>query len=283
MARSLVSPTGKAIKLAALHPNAGLTANYQKRIDRLVDEMHASVAYWLTAAYKANTPEISQLAQDGSPAAALNEIMRKLALRWNRKFRQASTELGLYFGQQVKDRTDAQLKAILKRGGFAIKFDSTRAANDVVQATIAENVSLIRSIGSEYLSDVQQMVNRSVSTGRDIGGLTEELEKRYGITRRRAKIIAHTSNNQASSALSRVRYAELGLQTAIWRHAGGGREPRPSHVAQDGGEFNMAEGWYDPHEGRHIWPGTLISCRCVAIAIIPALRDEQIKRLNATE
>jgi uncharacterized protein with gpF-like domain len=268
----LVSPTGKPVKLAALHPNAALGVEYQKRLDRLIDTMHASVRYWLMAAYKANEPEISQLAQDKSPAAALNEAMRKLALRWNREFKQASTELGLYLGQQVRHRTDAQLKAILKRGGFSVDFKWTDAANDAYQAVVAENVGLIRSIAQEHLAQVQGLVMRSVQKGRDVGGLAKELEARYEITKRRAKLIAHDQNAKASAVIGRVRMNECGITTALWVHSGAGREPRPKHVAANGQEYDINVGLPIGDKGENVLPGEAISCRCVARAVIPALR-----------
>ena len=269
----LVSPNKKPIKLAALHANAALTAEYQKKLDRLISEMHASVSYWLTAAYRANTPEIAQLAQDASPASALNETMRRLALRWNRKFKQASTELGLYFGQAVKDRTDAQLKAILKRGGFTVNFKMTPAANDAYQAIVAENVGLIRSIASEYLTQVQGMVMRSVQTGRDVGGLAKDLEARYGITKRRAQFISLDQNNKATTVIREVREREIGLEEGIWSHSGAGREPRPTHLAMNGKRFKIAEGMYDSAVGRNVKAGCEPRCRCTYRAVIPALDD----------
>lgn len=281
MARSLVSPTGKPVKLGALHPNAALGVEYRAKLDRLIDEMHASVSYWLMAAYKGNEPEISQLAQDKSPAAALNEVMRKLALRWNRKFKQASTELALFFGQKVKDRTDAQMKAILKRGGFTVEFKMTDAANDAYQAVIAENVGLIRNIAQEHLTQVQGMVMRSVQKGRDVGGLAMELEARYGITKRRAATIARDQNAKASAVIGRVRMNEVGITTALWIHSGAGKHPRPKHLAASGTEYDINKGLPVGDNGEFQLPGEAINCRCVPRAIIPALRDEMLKRALA--
>ncbi|MCI0152188.1 hypothetical protein KNO81_40995 [Paraburkholderia sediminicola] len=70
----------------------------------------------------------------------------------------------------------------------------TRDANDALQATIGENAGLIRSIATERPADVQGAVTRSVQTGQDHGGLTQELQERYGVTRRRAAFVSSGVN-----------------------------------------------------------------------------------------
>src|SRR4051794_19915397 len=83
----LVSPTGKDIPVPPTHANRGVEAAYRRRLQRMVDEMQASIVYWLKAAYRANTPE---LAMDDSPAAQLNRAMNRLGRQWQRKFNRAS-------------------------------------------------------------------------------------------------------------------------------------------------------------------------------------------------
>jgi SPP1 gp7 family putative phage head morphogenesis protein len=258
-------PSGKAVALKPVHPNVGLTVGYRQRLDKLIERMQRSICYWLTAQYRANPPK---LAQDASPAADLIREMRSLGTRWMKRFEEGAQRLGEYFATSVQKRSDAVLKKILKDSGFAIKFKMTRTMNDVMQATIGAQVGLIRSIASEHLSDVQQLVMRSVQEGRDLGALTQALETRYGITRRRASLIARDQNNKATASMTRVRYQELGITQAIWMHSGGGKEPRPTHVKNSGNLYDVAEGWLDPAVNERVWPGTLINCRCVSRPVV---------------
>lgn len=230
--------------------------------------MHASVLYWLTAGYRANEPEI---AQDESPAAAMRRRMRRLARRWLKNFDEAADDLARYFATSVAERSDATLKSILKKGGFTVEFKMTAAQNDVLQATIGQQVGLIKSIPERYLSNVEGLVMRSVQTGRDLGQLTKDLQEQHGVTRRRAAFIARDQNNKATAALTRARQVELGITEAVWVHSGGGKEPRASH-AKAGREqvrYDIRQGWFDPQEGRHVLPGELINCRCVSRAVVP--------------
>src|SRR6185312_17157869 len=133
-------------------PNAGIEAAYRKKLDALIAEMHRSLMYWLKAGYRANEPEIAQDAPPGpdaggyepqprrqSPATAMRDRMRRLTRQWQTRFDKAAPELAKYFATAAADRSDATLRSILKKAGFAVQFQMTRAANDVLQATIAEN------------------------------------------------------------------------------------------------------------------------------------------------
>ena len=264
--------------LRAIFPNAGLEALYKKRLTALIDEMGRSVSYFMLAQYRKDPPELlgldpddGPLAADASPTAELQRQMKDLGDRWRGRFDDAAKELAAYFSKAAADRSDIQLRAILRKAGFSVKFRMTRAMNDVVQAAVQENVELIRNIPEKYLLDVQGAVMRSAQTGRDAGQLAKDLQEKLGITKRRASFIARDQSNKATASVANVRYRELGIEFAEWRHSGGGREPRPSHVkaGKDHVRYKVSEGWLDPHLNKRIWPGTEPNCRCVARALIP--------------
>lgn len=231
--------------------------------------MARSASYWLSAAYRANPPE---LAQDESPALSLAARVRALRRRWSARFDRLARLLARHFALDVARRSDVALRRMLERGGFAVEFKMTRAMNDVLQATVKENVSLIKSIPERYFAQVEGAVMRSVAAGRDLHSLSEALQKQHGVTKRRAHLISRDQNNKATADLARARYVELGIENARWLHSAGGKEPRPTHVraSRDRVVFNIREGWYDPHEKKHILPGQLINCRCT---MVPVLED----------
>lgn len=244
-----------------VRPSAAIRTCYQLRLERAVDEMNRSINYWLAAEYRKAMP----LATDASPAMALRAAMRKLAGRWLRKFDRLAPALSGWFAQAVEDRSDAQLKAIFRRYNFTVRFKPTRAMNEAYQAVVGENVSLIKSIAQKHLTNVEGIVMRSVQTGRDLGTLTAELEKNYGVTRRRAALIARTQNNMATAVMARTRMLESGITECYWLHSAGGRVPRPEHVAFSGKKYSVKDG--APVEGG--WPGVAINCRCVSRPVIP--------------
>jgi hypothetical protein len=210
--------------LPPIRPNAGLKADFKKRLLKLVRTMHKSTVYWISAAYKANEPVIIELGKDarrildcptglGSPlismdalpANALSKTTRELKRRWKKKFNEGADELARYFAQAVSARTDEQLSKILKDVGFSVEFAMTKAQRDVMKATVHESVSLIKSIPDQYFKNVEGAVMRSVAAGRDLSTLTKNLQDNYGVERRRAELIATQQNNNATAMLNKGR------------------------------------------------------------------------------
>lgn len=291
--------TNKPRVLRPVHPCHSTQLEYRQKLECLIDKMNQSVLYWLKAAFKANEPEVTALAQDSVwqevipgdssdpdpskwtparfewiiakdalPATALRKAIRKLSRRWQRDFNEASWDLARWFSLRAHKRSTKQLHSILKKGGWTVEMQMSPAQRDILHATINENVSLIKSIPAQYFTQIEGMVMRSVQTGRDLHQLTGDLQKQYRVTRRRAELIARDQNNKASASMTRAKQIELGITEAVWVHSGGGKHPRPTHVKNNGQKFDVREGWYDPAVRKKIWPGTEINCRCISRSVI---------------
>lgn len=254
--------------LRAIRPSAALGARYEARLDAAIAQMHRSLLYWLRARYRASG---AATAADASPTAELRRAMRKLARRWQAQFDTLAPKLAIWFATAANERVTADLGRMLRDAGFSVRMQMTRAQNVAYQAVIGENVALIKSVAGEHLAKVEAAVMRSVQTGRDLGTLTKALEENYGVTRRRAALIAKTQNNMATATLARTRQLELGITKARWLHSAGGRVPRPEHVEFSGKTYDVARGAF--LEGVWTWPGREINCRCVSIPIIPGFDD----------
>lgn len=266
--KTLTAPTRRPITLPPIRANAGLTEAYQARLDAMIAAMNRDTQREVRRTWRGNPPE---MAADISPAAALRATMARLATKWERRFSVFADLWSRKFSRKAFAGADRALAVALKKAGFTVKFQMTKAANDTLQATIGEQVGLIKSIPAEYLTDVQGSVMRSVQAGRDLGTLTAEIQQKYGIADRRAATIARDQNNKATATITRVRQQELGITEAVWLHSAGGKVPRPTHVANSGKRYVIAEGWLDPAINKRIWPGTEVNCRCVSKAVIPGL------------
>lgn len=255
--------------LRPIWPSLGLAAAYRRKIDALIDDMHASVMYWVASSYRNNEP--ATIATDEAPVAELQKTMNRLARQWRKKFTETAARLAKHFAEDVTDRSDATLKKALKDGGFAVEFTMSAPMRDALNATIRANVQLIKSIPAKYLDEVQGAVMRSVQAGRDAGSLSKFIQKEYGVARRRAALIARDQNNKATAAMTRARRIDLDLTEAIWMHSHAGEVPRPSHVKMDGKKFDIRKGMYDKDEGRYVQPGELINCRCSSRPVVPGV------------
>lgn len=293
--------------LRPVHPNAGISADYRRRLLVLIDEMQRSYVYFLRAQYRENPPRLAMdasvtsydqvtdtgkrttvtwdgweesipitvtrkvwIAMDGTPAADLHRELSLLGRRWQRRVDSAAPKLAEWFSRSTERRSRDSLMKILRDSGIAVEFKVTPVMRDAFDATVAENVSLIRSIPRQFHTEVEGAVMRSVSAGRDLGQMVAELEARHRITRDRAALIARDQNNKATAVFVRVRQQGAGIEEAIWLHSHAGKVPRKTHLANSGKKYKIAEGWFDPDPRvrRHIWPGELINCRCVSRSVV---------------
>lgn len=257
-------PTKKPKTARAVRANAGVEAAYRRRLDALVDDMSRSVTYWVEAAYKANPP---RMAQDALPSKELQKRLRELSKRWLARFDDMAQRIAEQFVTSSRRATDTAFAASLKAAGWTVEFRMTPAMRDALNATIGENVALIRSIPQQYLLEVEGIVMRGFSQGRDLKQISDALQKRYGITKRRAALIARDQSNKLTATVVKARRLELGITKAIWQHSHAGKEPRPSHVAADGKEFDIAKGCYI--DGEWIQPGQMVNCRCTSRTVLP--------------
>ena len=253
----------KIIELAPIRPSAAIRAAYHKRLEAAVGDMDRSVTYWITARYRAELPRI---AMDAIPARELRAALRKLGRQWRAKFDTLSVELADYFTRTTAQRVDGELARMLKRAGFTVSFRMTAKQRDVYAAVVEQNVALIKSVAVRHLEAVEGVVMRAVAAGHDRGMLSKALQENYGVTKRRAALIARTQVSMANATLVKSRQQELGVTKAKWLHSAGGRTPRPEHVAFSGKLYDVAKGAF--LEGKWTYPGMEINCRCVSISVI---------------
>lgn len=247
-----------------------MEAAYYRELKALVDAMSKSVSFWLSAEYRENPPA---MAQDATPATQLRAAMRKLSQRWQKHFDDAAERLSRRFANQTQDTSDNAMRKTLRDAGFSIKFQETPDMRDAFSAVVGENVSLIKSIPSQYMTGVEGDVMRSVQAGRDLRSLQDDLLNRYDMTKKRAAFIARDQNNKATAVMTKARRLSVGITEAEWVHSGGGVHPRQSHV-KAGAErrrYDIRKGC--EIDGEFIMPGELPNCRCTSRAIIPGLDD----------
>jgi uncharacterized protein with gpF-like domain len=253
---------------------------YRRDLQRLIAEMHGSIEYWLTAAYRKEPPRMAALvAQDAkhstlqeyaslySPAAQIKRVLDNLGKRWIDRFDEAAPKLAEAYLQGMFKSSDSAFRQALKASGWAVEFKMTPAVKDAFTASLWENVGLIRSIPAQYLQQVEGIVMRSYSAGRDLHTMVTELKQLYPSASHRAEFIAIDQSNKANATVNRTRQLELGMTMAVWHHSHAGKVPRPDHVAANGRKYNIAEGCLI--SGEFIQPGYLPHCRCTSRPILP--------------
>lgn len=132
-----------------------------------------------------------------------------------------------------------------------------------------QNAQLITSIPNEELLRVSGAVERGLQEGASLKTITEDIEKSFGITRRRAKTIARDQTTKLNASLTKLRQQELGVDEYEWQTSGDERV-RESHRKNDGKIFR-----WDAPPAATGHPGTDVNCRCVAIPILDGVIYEQ--------
>ncbi|MFF0957761.1 phage head morphogenesis protein [Proteus mirabilis] len=187
--------------------------------------------------------------------------------KWNRRLNSISEEVAKDFIDKTVGNYDARFATMLRRKGFTVRMQNSERTLDALRAAMGENVGLIKSIGTEYLSKVQMHVWQSVTGGYDLATLTDNLAHDFHIARNRARTIARDQANKAHAVIEQARRKELGIKEAIWIHSHAGKQPRESHVKAHGKKFDIEKGMYI--DGEWILPGEKINCRCGSKAILP--------------
>lgn len=280
--------------LGPISPNAGIEATYQRRMDKIVSEMHNSTIFWVLQTYKNKPPEMALDAWfDGlSPAKALQNAIKRLWNHWEKEFSDFAMTISHWFARRSLENVDLSLKASLKKHGMLADWKFTKEANDVMQAVVAENVGLIKSIPEKYLTDVQGEVMRHIQVGGSIESLADKLGPKIDLAlirrgrkideddkslaarvRKRAILIATDQTNKAHATMTRMRQIEIGCNKAIWLHSHAVRHPRKEHLEFDHHEYDVRKGAF--LEGKWVWPGTEINCKCRSLTILP---DKDILR-----
>lgn len=214
------------------------------------------------------------LAHDAAgPTKQLQKALEKWGTQWITKFDLMAQSISLNFAAQNQRATETSVKSAFKKAGFTVPFKPTRASIEAYKSVAAEQIGLIKSIPQKYLTDVQTLVWESVKRGGDMKTLSDQLQQRYGVTRKRAALIARDQNRKAKAVYEAVRHQELGIKQGIWMHSKAGKVPRPTHVKMNNKLYDLDKGFYDSDEGKYVQPGELINCRCSMRPFIPGFED----------
>ncbi len=266
-----MATTSKPVIARAVHANLGVELRYRRQLERLIAEMAGSYEYWLTAAYRKEPPAMAKVvkqAEDAaSPSTKIQRTITGLGTRWIAKFDAMSDQIATDFVRSAFKASQSAMQQSLKDAGWAVEFTMTPVVRDAFTASLAENVGLIKSIPVQYHQQIEGIVMRSYSAGRDLHTMVKDLQSLYPKAQNRAVLIARDQSNKANAVVNRARQLQLGISEAIWMHSHAGKEPRPDHVAANGKRYKIAEGCLI--SGEYLQPGELINCRCTARPVLP--------------
>lgn len=146
-----------------------------------------------------------------------------------------------------------------------VRLDTLLGAGEVrstLQAVLADNVSLIRSLDDQMRNGISGAVFRGLTNRTPARDVAREIRKVAEVGSRRAQLIAADQLQKLTARLDQERQEQVGATKFRWLHSDK-KYPRPEHVARDGKvyEWKSTVGRNDP-------PGRAIRCGCRAQPVI---------------
>ena len=135
---------------------------------------------------------------------------------------------------------------------------------DVLAGFVADNARRIKNLTNEALDRVESTVLAGFRRGRSNAEIAKGVREAFGVSKRRAKLIARDQVASLNGELTQIRQTRMGVTSYIWRSSRDERV-RPSHEDFDGQTFTWAEGSPEGH------PGEPINCRCVAEPVLSSI------------
>ena len=161
-------------------------------------------------------------------------------------------------------RLDAKLN-VVRRDVQALENLLANASEDetekLFRSFVDNNVQKITSVSGGALDEMRELVSHGFRSGMPTNKLSKQIEKRFGVAKSRAKLIARDQVGKLQGELNRVRQKEVGVHEYIWRTSQDERV-RDSHAALDGQKFS----WNQPPSVGH--PGEDYQCRCYAEPVL---------------
>ena len=283
----------KIIKSDVFQYSSALERQYRMEIKGMVDKMLKDVAKHIVDSYRKNKDGFT-FATDGA-FSNIDDELKDLEKKYRELFaRQGEVIAKRMVMRQLKYNRSAFAKIMKKLMPTEEEIPTlagsviSRDMEQVIKASILENVSLIRSIESKYFEQITGCVTRSMQAGGSIKQLKQEILHYNGMTRRRADIIANDQSRKAYMSINIRNMAKAGIQKAEWVHSGGGYTVREYHYRRwdgvsgkedghpnglNGFIFNVdnppviqeAQGKQQEIRG---YPAQLPNCKCVLRAVV---------------
>ena len=229
----------------AFRYSPALEIEYKRILRGLVDSMLKEVAKGLVNSYRKNKEGFAL----DSAFNNIDDNLKSLEKKYRRIFETRGEEAAKKMVMRQLRYCRSSFKKVMAKllpketevpaiTGSVIPRDM----EEVIKASIMENVSLIKSIQQKYFEQVTGSVARSMQAGGSIQQLRDEILKYNGMTRRRADIIAYDQTRKTYQAINLRNMSKAGIQKAMWVHSGGGQTVREYHYRKWDGVSGIKDG-----------------------------------------
>lgn len=267
---SVKSPRKRIRTLTPTKPARGVALNYFNGVNNLNQQMFES------------GQRIKDLADGGAPAdqvsSAIETSQQQSTQAFNVFAAAIATAFVLSASTDSKNKTEGAVARSLNVPRETVTILDAQQIDDIQAAAIAENVQLIKTIPSQYFSQIAQAVSANFSgrpqTG-DADSLAGRIQKIGSVTTKRAQFIARDQTAKVTSAVTKSRHEAVGIKKYRWRNSQDqrvvgnpaglypkGNKGHGNHWVRENKIFYYAR---PPFDGN---PGQAFNCRCTAEAVL---------------
>ena len=266
----------KAKQAKPVEPDKQAARRYNAQLQKLVKAIKKDIDEKIVPLIRNLEPQyIGDAAINDDWPNDIMALFAQLKTKWSSPaFMGASKDVASIFvkamGVQNSRRFARSVKSIGVTG-IDIFGDSPKL-QDILSASIADNTRLITTIPEQYFNQVQSIVMSNMRSGLRPSAITKQLSEQFGITKRRAALIARDQTSKANGELSKQRQEDTGFKFFKWQTSEDIRV-RDKHDDISDEDIGFGKGvykWDNPpknDKGVPIIPGSEINCRCVAIPV----------------
>ena len=190
---------------------------------------------------------------------SISTALETLKTRWTgENIDRITQQIGTAF---VRDANRVNATRSASAFGINILVDLT----EYLEASVYDNVQLIRTIPEQYMKNVESIVMNNVRSGGRWSAVQKQLVEQFGITDRRARVIARDQTAKINGQLNAKRQVAAGYEYFEWDDSGDSRV-RKQHRAHAEKITEYGKGvyrWDNPPIGENgvpVIPGTEFQC-----------------------
>lgn len=272
----------QAVRGSPLMIAGGIASQYNDTLQKHIDAMLREVMREVELLHMSFVGDSVAFAMDASIASQARILTNKMRDKFSKLFASIAQPAAERMTTRAEKDSGTKLGISLREmsGQLTLKGNVFNDdLRDVITASVAENVSLIKRIPEKYLDDVQGAVMRSIQTGGNgLADLQPQLEK-YGVqTKNWAKNVSLDQTRKAYNSINASRMQTLGVKQFEWVHSGGSNHPREYHRDVLNGKifsFDDLPHLDGPGKGERGIPGQAPYCRCTMRPIFKFDDDDE--------
>jgi uncharacterized protein with gpF-like domain len=274
--KQALADKGRVLKGKALRVSVAIESRFADTLLKAIRRMTRTTEREIKKLFEADN-YAGDYGMDANIGSQARILMNSLYDRFDQMFADIAAQSTDEMIDQADKNSAATLKLSLREIGAKMTFKTdvmTGEMREMISASAAESVALIKRVPAKYLDQITGGVMRAITSGNGLADIVPLLEKQNVQVKNWAQNVAMDQTRKIYNGLNAGRMSALGMNKYEWLHSGGSNEPRHYHQHVLNGQiFSLddppiiqeAKGAQKEVRGK---PGDLPYCRCTMRPIV---------------